>query len=145
MRHRVTRRTLAVAALLCFTLSAAAQNEEKFKIRLTPVPLDGVMRATVAGAGAGSATLAGSKLTVTASFEGMPSAATTAKIHRGVATGVRGSSFLDLTVTRAAKGTISGAFDLAPDQVDSLKKGKLYIQISSEKAPDGTLWGWILK
>lgn len=145
MRHLYMRGMIAVAALLWITLSAAAQNEEKFKIRITPVPLDGAMRATVAGSGTGSATLAGSKLTINASFDGMPSAATAAKIHKGLAVGVRGSSFLDLTVTKATKGTISGTFDLTPDQVDSLKKGKLYIQISSEKAPEGTLWGWILK
>jgi hypothetical protein len=139
------RRALTAAALLLIVLSAAAQTEEKFKIRLTMVPLDGAMRATVAGSGSGSATLTGSKLTITASFDGMPSAATTAKLHRGVAPGVRGSSFGDLTVTKASKGTVSGAVDLTPAQVDGLKKGQLYIQISSEKSPDGTLWGWIVK
>jgi hypothetical protein len=94
-----------------------------------------------------TATLTGSKLTIAGSFEGLPSIATIAQIHRGAATGVRGSSFLDLTVSRATSGTISGSFDLAPDQVASLKKGLLYIQIHSEKAPEGgqTLWGWILK
>ena len=134
-----------LVALLLISISAAAQTEEKFKIRITPVPLDGAMRATVAGSGSGSATLSGSKLTITASFDGMPSAATTAKIHKGVATGVRGSSLLDLTVTKATKGTVNGTFDLTREQVDSLKKGQLYIWISSEKAPEGTLWGWILK
>jgi len=122
-----------------------AQAEEKFKIRITPVPLDGAMRATVAGSGSGSATLTGSKLNVTASFDGLPSAATAAKIHKGVATGVRGSAFLDLTITKATKGTVSGTFDLTPDQIESLKKGQLYLLISSEKSPDGTVWGWILK
>ena len=43
------------------------------------------------------------------------------------------------------RGTISGSFDLTPEQVQYLKQGKLYIQINSEKAPDGTLWGWLLK
>ena len=109
------------------------------------VPLDGAMRATIAGSGSGSATLNGSKLTINAAFDGMPSPATAAKLHKGVATGVRGSAFQDLTVTKAAKGTATGTFDLTPDQVDSLKKGKLYILISSEKSPEGTLWGWILK
>jgi len=75
----------------------------------------------------------------------LPGAATTAKLHRGVTTGVRGSSFLDLTVTKGVKGTATGSIDLTADQVDSLKKGRLYIQISSEKSPEGTLWGWILK
>src|SRR5882762_1229209 len=132
-------------ALLLIALSAAAQSEEKFKIHISPVPLDGAMRATVAGSGTGTATLSGNKLTITGTFDGMPSAATTAKIHRGPATGVRGSPFLDLTVTKAAKGTISGSFDLTPEQVQYLKQGKLHIQIQSEKAPEGTLWGWILK
>jgi hypothetical protein len=33
---------------------------------------------------------------------------------------------------------------LSADQVDSLKKGKFYIQINSEKAPEGNLWGWLM-
>jgi hypothetical protein len=134
-----------LAAILSITLLASAQTEERFKIRLTTVPMDGAMRAAVAGSGSGSATLTGSKLTINAAFDGMPSAATTAKLHKGVATGVRGSAFQDLTVTKSGKGTTTGTFDLTPDQVDSLKKGKLYILISSEKSPEGTLWGWILK
>ena len=134
-----------LGALVLMTISAAAQSEEKFKIRISPVPLDGAMRTTVAGLGSATATLSGNKLTIAGTFEGMPSAATTAKIHRGLATGVRGSPFLDLTVTKAPKGTLSGSFELTPEQVQYLKQGKLYIQIQSEKAPDGTLWGWILK
>ena len=126
-------------------LLIAAQTEEKFRIRITPVPLDGAMRSTVAGSGSGAATLSGNKLTINATFDGMPSAATAAKLHKGITTGVRGSAFQDLTVSKAPKGTVSGAVELTPDQLDSLKKGKLYIQISSEKAPEGTLWGWILK
>jgi hypothetical protein len=139
------RRLFLISTFLFIVIPALAQTEEKFKIRITPVPLDGAMRAAVAGSGSGSATLTGSKLTVNASFDGLPSAAIAAKIHKGVATGVRGSAFLDLTVTKATKGTVSGNFDLTPDQIDSLKKGQLYLQISSEKSPDGTVWGWILK
>ncbi len=139
------RAVMLLSVLVLTTISAAAQSEEKFKIHISPVPLDGGMRATVAGSGSATATLAGNKLTIAGTFEGMPSAATTAKIHRGLATGVRGSPFLDLTVTKAPKGTLSGSFELTPEQVQYLKQGKLYIQIQSEKAPDGTLWGWILK
>jgi hypothetical protein len=134
-----------ILATLLLTFSVTAQNREEFKIRITTVPMDGAMRANVAGSGNGSATLTGSKLTINAAFDGLPSAATTAKLHRGLATGVRGSSFQDLTVTKAVKGTATGSIDLTADQVDSLKKGRLYIQISSEKSPEGTLWGWILK
>jgi len=143
--HHIMRHTWTLATVLLISLSAAAQTEEKFKIRITPVPLDGAMRATVAGSGSGSATLTGSKLNINASFEGIPSPATSAKLHKGLATGVRGSAFQDLTITKATKGTVSGVVDLTPDQVESLRKGTLYIQIFSEKSPEGTLWGWILK
>lgn len=134
----------ALAALLSTSL-LVAQTEEKFKIRFTPVPMDLGMRSTVAGSGSGMAVLTGSKLTINAAFDGMPSPATAAKVHKGVATGVRGSAFLELMVTKTSKGTVSGTFDLSQDQIAGLKEGKLYIVISSEKAPEGTLWGWILK
>src|SRR5437867_9287945 len=136
---------ILLGALALITISAAAQSEEKFKIRISPVPLDGSMRASVAGSGSATATLSGTKLTIAGTFEGMPSAATTAKIHRGLATGVRGSPFLELTVTKAPKGTVFGSFELTPEQAQYLKQGKLYTQIQSEKAPDGTVWGWLLR
>ncbi len=145
MQH-LYKRGLVVLALLCsITAVTSAQTEEKFKIRITPVPLDLAMRSAVSGSGSGSAALSGTRLTITGTFEGLPSAATVARIHKGVAMGVRGSAFGDLTITKADKGTISGAFTLTPEQLDSLKKGHLYIQIHSEKAPDGTLWGWIVR
>jgi len=59
--------------------------------------------------------------------------------------GVRGSSFADLTVSKGTSGTVSGSLDLTPEQVQSLRKGQFYIQIHSEKAPEGNLWGWLLR
>jgi hypothetical protein len=144
--HHLYKRSIAVLVGLLFVpFSTGAQNQETFKVRIAPVARDVAMQKNVAGSGSATAILAGNKLTITGTFEGMPSAATTAKVHRGLTTGVRGSPFLDLTVTKAAKGTISGSFDLTSEQVQYLKQGKLYIQIYSEKAPDGTLWGWLLK
>jgi hypothetical protein len=51
-------------------------------------------------------------------------------------------------VTKATNGTISGGVALNPEQLASLKQGRLYIQVHSEKgvAPDGSnLWGWLLQ
>lgn len=133
-------------ALLLLAGLVFAQSGNSFKVRLTPVALDATMRATIAGSGAASATLNGTRLTVTGTFEGLKSRATIAQIHRGVATGVRGPAILDLTVlSNATSGTIGGSFDLTPEQLASLRKGQLYIQIHSEKAPDGNLWGWLLQ
>jgi hypothetical protein len=102
------------------------------------------MKSTIAGTGAATATLTGTKFTVNGTFEGLKSNATMAHIHQGSAAGVRGPKLLDLTVTKSLSGTLSGSFDLTPDQIESLKKGKWYVQIHSEKAPDGNLWGWLL-
>jgi hypothetical protein len=145
MHHPHKLSTAVIAGLLSIPLLSAAQNQETYKIRIAPVARDVAMQKTVAGSGSATATLSGNKLTIAGTFEGLPSAATAAKIHRGVTTGVRGSPFLDLTVTKGPTGTISGSFDLTAEQVQYLKQGKLYIQIDSEKAPDGTLWGWLLK
>ena len=46
---------------------------------------------TVAGAGSASAVLAGTKLTITGTFEGLRSPATAARLHNGLARGVRGA------------------------------------------------------
>ena len=103
------------------------------------------MRNTVTGTGSATAVLTGTKLTVTGTFDGLLSPATAARVHRGAAMGVRGSSFAELMVSKARTGTVSGSIDLTRDQVQSLKRGQLYIQISSEKAPDGNLWGWFVR
>lgn len=127
-----------------FALSALAQSPETFKTRLAPVAMDVAMRVNLAGMGSAAATLTGTKFTVNGTFEGLTSNATMAHIHQGTAPGVRGAKLLDLTVTKAMAGTLSGSFDLTPEQVESLKKGKWYVQIHSEKAPEGNLWGWLM-
>jgi len=94
---------------------------------------------------AAGAQLAGTKLTVSGSFEGLKTAATVARLHMGVMAGVRGPALQDLTISKAMSGTISGTADLTPPQLETLRKGGLYVQIHSEKAPEGVLWGWLLK
>jgi CHRD domain len=128
--------------------SLQAQSGEKFRGRLAPVPALGIAPASVAGVGASSATLSGRKLTVSGNFEKMASAATVAHVCLGPITGVRGESVFDLTVSKTGdgkSGTIAGTFDLSPAQVEDLKKGRFYIQIHSEGAPNGHLLGWLLK
>jgi hypothetical protein len=126
-------------------LLAAAQPEEKFKTRLAPVAIDIAMQKNIAGSGSASAVLSGNKLTVSGTFEGLRSPATYAHLHQGLATGVRGPAVFDLTATHETSGTVSGTFDLTAEQLENLRKGRLYIQINSEKAPEGNLWGWLLK
>lgn len=144
MRHS---KWLSLTAVLLFGFVAlTAQQPKTFKARLSPVPIDVSMQATIAGSGSVSAVLTGTKLAVTGTFDGLKSPATIAQIHKGPVKGVRGPNVLDLTVvkTDAASGTLSGSFDLSPIHLADLEKGRLYIQLHSEKAPDGNLWGWLL-
>jgi hypothetical protein len=133
------------AGLLSLASPGASQNPERYKVRLTTVPMDGGMRNTVAGFGSASATLAGAKLTIAGTFDGLKSPATTARLNAGVARGVRGDSIGNLDVTKSTKGSISGTLELTPAQLKGLRDGHLYIEVASEKAPEGNLWGWILK
>ena len=125
--------------------SMVANAQDTYKVRLRPVPHDNATARTIAGSGQATATLVGTKLTVTGTFEGLSGAATVGKIHQGVRMGVRGNPILDLTVSKADKGSISGTLDLTPALVESLKAGRLYIQIAAEKAPEGNIWGWLAK
>jgi CHRD domain len=128
-----------------FGLSLAAQSGETFKAHLSALPADAKTRADLAGSGSASAVLTGTKLAVTGSFEGLRAAATVASLHTAAAAGVRGPAIGDLTISKATSGTISGSIELTPQQLASLRKGGLYVQIQSEKAPDGVLWGWLLR
>jgi hypothetical protein len=137
------RRLVLTAVVLTWTV--AAKGQESFKTRLSPVPIDAQLAPTVTGHGSVSAVLAGTKLTVTGSFEGMHSPALAAHLHQSKVTGIRGVVIHELTVTKAMSGNISGSVDLTPAEVEALRKGMVYVQIQSVGAPDGNLWGWLLK
>ena len=138
------KRVLGLVALV-LGLTLAAHAQETFKTRLSPVPIDAQLARTVTGHGSVSASLSGTKLTITGSFEGMHSPAIAAHLHQSKVTGTPGEVIHDLMVTKAMSGTISGSVDLSATQVEALRKGTLYVQIHSEGAPDGNLWGWLLK
>jgi hypothetical protein len=137
------------AVLTGIALPLTAQSGEKFTARLAWVPTAGAAdRVNVTGKGSATGTLTGRKLAITGSFEGLAAPATIARLHQGVAKGARGAAIMDLTVSKAASGMLSGSVDLTTAQVDALRQGKLYVQLHSEKgvAPDGSnLWGWFLK
>ncbi len=117
---------------------------ETFKARLTTVPIDATMMLKIAGSGSLTAVLAGKRLTINGTFEGLRSPATVAQVHRGPK-GIRGPVVLDLIVSKATSGSISGSLELTPPQIDDLRNGRLYVQIHSERAPDGNLRGWLLR
>ena len=136
-----------------FCLSAvvvSAQAPKSYRARLSPVALDVAMQSTVSGSGTVTAVLTGTKLTVNGTFDGLKSPATIAQIHKSPIAGVRGPVMADLSVSSGPEGpagtsgTISGTLTLTPLQAADLEKKRLYVQLHSEKAPDGNLWGWLM-
>lgn len=132
------------AGLIGAAIALIAQGGETYKARLSPLPGDAKTVKDMAGTGSVSATLAGTKLTVNGTFEGLKTNAVKAELRNGVMGGVRGPAIGDLTISKAMTGTITGTIELAPPQIEHLKKGGLYVQLYTEKPADGTLWGWLL-
>ena len=135
----------ACFATLVVVCALVAQSQQTFKARLSPVAVDAQLVNVITGHGAVSAVLAGTKLTVNGTFDGMHSAATVSHLHLSKATGVPGPVIHELTVSKGMDGTISGSADLTPAEVDALRKGLVYVMVHSTGAPDGNLWGWLLK
>ena len=136
------------ALVVCsITLGAGAhpgaQAGKTFKARLSPVPIDVTMQATVSGSGSATAVLSGTKLTMTGAFDGLRSPVTIAQVHKSPMPGVRGPVVFDLKPSAGTSGTLTASLDLTPAQITDLEKGRLYIQVHSENAPEGNLWGWL--
>jgi hypothetical protein len=135
-----------VLALTCLaiTFASAIAADESFAVRLSPAPRDAAMRQTIAGQGAARVTLRGRELTVEGTFAGFVSPATRAELRAGSAVGVRGPALHELTVSSGTSGTLHGAVTLDDAALAAFEAGRLYLQIASESAPDGNVWGWLL-
>ena len=140
------RRTIAgllVAGLVGLAPAIHAQGTRTFKTRLSPVPV-AAYNANVIGTGSVTATLAGTKLTIAGNYEGLASPATIARVFKSSRPGVRGDALFDLKVSGGTSGTITGQFDLTAAQVQELTASRYYVQLYSEKAAEGNLWGWLM-
>jgi hypothetical protein len=129
------------ATLLCGGSAFAA---DIYQANLGPMPLDEATKQNMLGRGDATATLDGKVLTVSGSFAGLPSSATAAHLTISPAIGVPGTERLALTVSQAASGSVSGTLTLSAKQAAAFRTGRLYVQIDSQKAPTGNLWGWLL-
>jgi hypothetical protein len=134
---------VSIAVSILWSARSVSAEADTFKARLSPVPVENAALSGITGSGSATAVLSDRSLTVRGTFSGMRTPATIAQIHLGPR-GIRGPAMFDLTVTKETSGTISGTFKLTPVQVEAVKGGRFYVQIHSEKAPDGNLWGWLL-
>ena len=135
---------VAMAAAMAMSVSVVAQTPPQYRARLSMVPTDLAMQATISGIGAATASLKGSTLTINGTFSGLKSPATVVQLRRSAKAGMRGAPIGELKATAETSGTISGTLELTKEQIDDLAAGRLYIQLHSQKAPDGNLWGWLM-
>ena len=147
--RRLPQALLAVTALAFAVLEPVAaqsgqeQRGQAFVARLSTVPIIADEQVTVSGRGTATAVLEGRTLTVTGTFEGLRTPATVARLHLAPRA-ARGPAFADLKASSGTSGTIAGTVELTPQQLQALERRSLYIQLHSQKAPDGNLWGWLL-
>ena len=141
--------TLGVVVALWLPGRALAQ--ERFETRIAPVAMDMLTRDSVAGAGRVTAVLEGSTLAIGGSFRGLPSRATSGELRQGIAVGAPGPAVGKVTVAPAQAGQLESRIKLNPAQLAALRAGRMYVQVNSEKAPPGyiwgpkgTVWGWLL-
>lgn len=135
---------LVASAVLLGLNCRPAVAAEAYQANLGPMPLDQANRATKLGRGEATATLDGNVLVVGGNFIGLSSPATKAHLYISPAIGVPGGGGFDLVVTEAVNGTVSGQLVLNAQQRTAFRTGRLYVQIDSQKAPAGNLWGWLL-
>lgn len=127
--------------LLSLPLAAATQT---LHCRLSPGPRLVGTRASSSGGGSLTATLSGNQLTLQGSFQGTLAVPTGAHLLMGSLPGVRGPIIADLIVSPSTSGTLSGTVQLKPEQLSAFHRGGLYVEIDSEPAPEGDLWGWLV-
>ncbi|MGH8518260.1 MAG: CHRD domain-containing protein [Panacagrimonas sp.] len=127
----------------CWVSAGIAQDARTYVARLSPVPITVAMQDTVSGVGSVTATLTGNRLVVDGKFEGLRTPATVARIHMAPRA-MRGPAIADLKVATGTRGTVTGSVELNGEQRQALEKSSLYIQLHSEKAPEGNLWGWLV-
>ena len=138
------RCSFIVIVVACLGGATTLAQTDTYKARLSPVPVENT-RSGITGSGSLTATLTGKSLAIRGTFDGMQTPATIAEVHLGPR-GIRGPVMFALSVTKGVNGsgTLTGTFNLTSEQVEAVKLGRFYVQVHSEKAPEGNLWGWLL-
>jgi hypothetical protein len=134
---------LVLTGLAGLEPTAQAPAARTFRTRLSPVPV-AAYNANIIGSGTVTATLTGNALAVSGTYEGLASPATQATIFKSPKPGIRGDAVFDLKVSGGTSGTIAGQFNLTPAQVQEVSASRYYVQLFSEKAAEGNLWGWLM-
>ena len=84
------------------------------------------------------------KIGINGTFEGLKSPATAAYLHKGV-DGQRGPRVMEMTVSKGTHGVVKGDITLSTNDIAELQKNLYYVEIVTEKEPDGEVRGWLVQ
>ncbi|MBT3531128.1 MAG: CHRD domain-containing protein [Gammaproteobacteria bacterium] len=135
----ITYTFILVASLF---ISVAAQAQETYRARLSPMPTTPQTKDTITGEGEVFLTLNGNTLSVSGNYSGMSSVATMAHIHNGPPA-QPGPVVAQLVVPASTAGEVTAELELSDELIEALKNNSLYIQIHSETNAPGELRGWV--
>jgi CHRD domain len=138
-------RTKKIAVLLIVLFFMPLSAAEKYQAYLSPMPFTDATQPIMTGKGSATATLDGDMLSIAGTFTGLSGPAKKARLALSRGPGIPGNPVTDLTLAGDVTGKVTGQIKLDPSQLAALRGRRLYIQIDSEKAPSGHLWGWLLE
>jgi hypothetical protein len=139
-------RALVLVGLAVFAgITSGVSAAEKYQVYLSALPFNDATQPIMQGKGNATGTLDGDTLIISGTFSGLTGPATKARLSLSRGPGIPGTPFADLMLTGGAAGKVAGQVKLDASQLVALRGRRLYIQIDSETAPAGHLWGWLLE
>jgi len=143
--EQMIKKSLAVLGILSIAPFTSLAAAEKYQVYFSPMPFTDATQPIMQGKGTATATLESDTLSISGSFAGLTGPATKAHLSLSRGPGIPGDSVVELKLTGDVAGKVTGQMKLDPSQLAALRSRKLYIQIDSERAPSGHLWGWLLE
>lgn len=131
--------------LLALSQPASALDADRFRTRLLTAAFQSPANAHD-GDGNVVASVADGEVLISGQFEGLAAPVIGIRLLSGVAVGVPGNAEIARVPFKpgAHAGQIDTRFRLNSDQLELLRAGRIYLQVETEDAPDGALWGWFL-
>jgi len=139
---KLISKLLSLLVITCLTLSIVNAQSAQYRARLSELPVSPQTYRDITGVGEVFATLNGSTLSVTGSFEGMSSAASVAHVHNAPKA-MNGPPIGALQATALPTGAVTGELELTVEQIEALRNEELYIVVHSENNPGGEIRGWL--
>lgn len=147
-RKNHVKYSVGLAVVVFSTIVAGSGVDDSLSTRLDSVAYTNETRDLVAGEGRVTAQVSRSGVvTLDGYYEGLASPVTRIVVLKGPRTGVPGKEQLasfDVDPP-ATRGTFSKSFQSTKANRDALMAGHVYVQLATETAPDGALWGWIVR